>query len=349
MLDLKLAIKYPGFELQADFIAPSNGVTALFGHSGCGKTSILRAIAGLDKHSNSRITFNQQTWQSSNAFVASHKRNVAYVFQDSLLFPHLDVMGNIRFGESKTNGALKLEEILDLLEIAPLLSKPVETLSGGEKQRIAIARALASGPQLLLMDEPLTALDGQAKLKLLSILQTLQERLAIPILYVSHSVPEVARLADHLVYLNEGGVEATGKVADLLTDLKLPLAHAAEAGAMLTASTAGHSAGLLFLDTTIGQLLIPTPTAPKTGELRLHIAARDVSVALSKPDDSSILNILQATITGITQEPNGQALLQLHAKTGHLLAQISQTSLERLSLKLGANIYAQIKGVALFP
>ncbi|MDD9892553.1 MAG: molybdenum ABC transporter ATP-binding protein [Gammaproteobacteria bacterium] len=348
MLDIKLVIQYPGFSLNAEFTTASKGVTALFGHSGCGKTSILRAIAGLDKHANSHITFNAQTWQSSSTFVASHQRRIAYVFQDSLLFPHLDVMENIRFGETKADKSLALEEILDLLQIGPLLKKPINSLSGGEKQRVAIARALNASPQLLLMDEPLAALDGKAKLRLLSILQSLQQRLDIPMLYVSHSVPEVARLADHLVYLNEGSVIASGNTAELLTDLKLPLAHATEAGAMLNAAVVDQKRDLLVVDTAVGQLLLPAHDGPVPKELRLHIAARDVSIALSKPQDSSILNILPATITDITPESNGQALLQLQAETGRFLAKISQTSLQRLSLNKGAHVYAQIKGIALF-
>lgn len=350
MLKVALNIQRQAFELNAAFTASADGTTAIFGKSGCGKTSILRTIAGLDRHPDADVSFNGQPWQGAREFVAPHNRRIGYVFQDSRLFPHLSVRKNILFGSPKGADHSQTDNIIEMLEVGPLLNSPVTHLSGGEQQRVAIARALASDPALLLLDEPLASLDHDAQQSLLSYLQTLKEDVRVPMLYVSHSVAEVARLADQLVYINDGAVIAQGPAATLLTDVALPISHTADAGSMLEVLSCKQAGtGLTALSTDIGELALPVSSGPTTSAGRVFVAARDVSLTLSKPTDSSILNILPATIAALQQEANGQCLVKLQLGNGQLLARISQHSQNHLGLSEGNAVFAQIKGVALFP
>lgn len=342
-----LNINRQSFNVQAKLELPAQGITAIMGASGSGKTSVLRTLAGLERHDDSTVVFNQQCWQDPNTFIATHRRRVGYVFQEPSLFSHLNVDQNLRFGASAD---VDLQALIELFELTALLPRAVANLSGGEQQRVAIVRALAAKPQLLLLDEPLSALDEASKQPILRCLEQLHHSLDIPLIYVSHNLAEVARLADHLVLLDKGQVIATGEAHQLLTDPSLPLAHRADAGALIDAVVhrAEAAEGLVFLATNIGPLLLPHKAITAGSKVRLHIAARDVSVALSKPKDSSILNILEATVMDCREENSSQMLLRLQVQQGQLLARLSKKSVTDLQLEVGKAVFAQVKGVALF-
>lgn len=355
-LDVKLNIQRGDFRLAVEFAVPMSGITALFGPSGCGKTSILRAIAGLDKHGKSLVQLAEQPWQNNQMWLPAHKRNVGYVFQDSALFPHLNVYENIRFALKRRDAANKrVQELIALLGLKPLLERDIAALSGGEKQRVAIARALAAEPDVLLLDEPLAALDESSKKDILPYLNTLHRQLNIPVLYVSHSVAEMAQLADYMVLLGHTGVIETGAASRLLTDPDLPLAQSNDAGAMLDAEVSNIDTALAVatLETDAGQFLLPQQQLRlQLGEqpnIRLHIAARDVSITLSHAKDSSILNILPAIVANIKSDAEtGQVTVKLAVKNAYLLARISQKSTQDLELRNGKAVFAQVKAAALF-
>ena len=350
----RLQLQRADFALDVDLQLPGQGVTALFGPSGCGKTTLLRSIAGLER-ARGAVTVNGDTWQddATHHWLPTHQRALGYVFQEASLFPHLTAEANIRYGLRRTPAArqrVALEQVIDLLGIAPLLPRKPSTLSGGERQRVAIARALATSPRVLLMDEPLSALDAQRKAEVLPYLDRLQAHLDIPILYVSHSLDEVARLASHLVLLRAGQVVAQGDTAELLARLDLPLAHGDTAAAVVPATVLQHNANdhLTTAQFDGGQLrLVGTQVRAPGTAVRLRIQARDVSVALTPPSDSSILNVLPVHIAAIQPDASGHAMLQLQAGATTLLARLSQHSVQQLQLQPGQAVFAQVKGVAL--
>ena len=241
----RLQHAYPGFALDVDLELPGRGVTAIFGPSGCGKTTLLRCIAGLERRAQGYLCVDDQVWQddTKRIFVPVHQRSLGYVFQDASLFAHLSVSQNLNYGMQRVPVALRrvsLEQSIALLGIAQLLQRRPDALSGGERQRVAIARALASSPRILLLDEPLAALDAPRKAEVLPYLEKLHSELDIPVLYVSHAIDEVSRLADHLVLMKAGTVVASGRAEDLLTRLDLSLAHGDTAGAVLTLTVSQH-------------------------------------------------------------------------------------------------------------
>ena len=350
----QLQLQRAGFALDVDLHLPGQGISALFGPSGCGKTTLLRSIAGLER-ARGQVTVNGAVWQNdaTRQWLPTHQRALGYVFQEASLFAHLTVHANIRYGLQRTPAArqrVQLDQVVDLLGIAPLLPRKPHTLSGGERQRVAIARALATSPRVLLMDEPLSALDAERKDEVLPYLERLQAHLDIPVLYVSHAIDEVARLAQHLVLLRAGCVVAQGDTAQLLTQLDLPLAQGDAAAAVVPATVTHYDIDSLL--TTVqfdgGTLRwVGTRTcAPGTG-VRLRIQARDVSVALSAPQDSSILNVLPVRIAAIAPDASGHAMLQLQAGATTLLARLSLHSVQQLQLQPGQSVFAQVKGVAL--
>ncbi len=353
-LQLQLQRVFPSFRLNLALDLPGRKVSALFGPSGCGKTSTLRAIAGLDPATRGRVVFNGELWQDdeSHAYVPTHQRAIGYVFQEPSLFTHLSVRGNLEFGLRRvpaTQRRVALERAIELLDIAALLPRQSHTLSGGEKQRVAIARALASSPRLLLMDEPLAALDAQRKAEVLHYLERLQSELDVPVLYVSHALDEVARLAQHLVLLDAGQVLASGPTQQLLTRLDLPLAHGDSAAAVIVASVCAHDSrfGLSYADFAGGRVVLAQPDLPLGRTLRLRIQARDVSLTLQHQADTSILNILRVTVVELSHDSPGQVMLRLDAGGSSLLARVSAKSVDALKLAPGKWAYAQIKGVAI--
>ncbi len=353
-LTARFELSHPGFALDVDLALPGSGVTALFGPSGSGKTSCLRCVAGLERGARGRLVVAGETWQDSERglFLPPHRRALGYVFQDANLFEHLDVRRNLLFGWQRVapgERRLALEQVVELLGIAGLLTRMPARLSGGERQRVGIARALLTSPRLLLMDEPLAALDAERKAEILPYLERLTRELALPILYVSHAPDEVARLADHLVLLEQGRVLASGPTSAVLARLDLPIALAEDAGVVLEGRVLGHDPdyGLLSLGLPGEQrVLLAHAPLPPGQALRIKVLARDVSLSLER-QHSSILNVLPATVAEIapTRSP-AQVLLRLDLGGTALLARITRYSLERLSLQPGSQVWAQLKSVA---
>ncbi len=351
----RLQLVRPGFTLDVDLRLPGRGVSALFGPSGCGKTTVLRSIAGLTRAQPGRVVVNGEVWQDDahRVWRATHERALGYVFQEASLFDHLSVRGNIDYGLKRTPAARRsvaIDQAVDLLGIAHLMDRRPHALSGGERQRVAIARALATSPRLLLMDEPLAALDAQRKAELLPYLERLHQALEIPVLYVSHAIDEVARLAGHLVLMQDGRVLAEGSTSELIVRLDLPLAHGDAAAAVIDGTVQHYDQHdhIATVDFAGGQLLLVSPTARAPGDaLRLRLQARDVSVALAPPSDTSILNVLPATVVAISPDSPGQCMVALDAGPTRLLARVTQRSAQALGLAPGLRVFAQVKGIAI--
>ena len=353
-IEARLQLARADFSLDVDLKLPGHGVTALFGPSGCGKTTCLRSLAGLER-ARGRVTVNQKIWQDdhSKQWLPTHQRALGYVFQEASLFAHLSVQKNIAYGLKRTpveRRRVSKERAVELLGIGHLLERMPATLSGGERQRVAIARALATSPEVLLMDEPLAALDAQRKAEVLPYLEQLQRQLQIPIVYVSHSMDEVARLAQHMVLLNAGRVLAQGSVTELLSNLDLPLAHGDVASSVVHATVQSHDAAD-HLSTLIfdgGQLQLVMARPRQVGsQVQLRVQARDVSLSLHRPEASSILNILPMQVLRLREDGPGQTMVSLQAGNTRLLARITQHSARALALQAGMQVYAQIKGMAL--
>lgn len=340
------------FTLDVDLDIPGRGVTALFGRSGSGKTTILRCLAGLERIREGQLRFNGETWQEGRRWLPVHKRPLGYVFQEASLFPHLKVRDNLLYGFKRLipdRRRLALDEVSALLGLADLLDRYPDALSGGQRQRVAIGRALLTSPQLLLMDEPMASLDVTSKGEILPYLERLRDELSIPVVYVSHAIEEVARLADHMVLLEAGRTLAQGPLQTLLTRTDLPLAHSEQASAVIEGTVAVHHAPdhLTELAFAGGSLLISHQERAVGTPLRARILARDVSVALTRPDASSVLNALQVRISDISDDPQpGHVILTLDAGGQTLLARISLRSCRQLALAKGQTVWAMVKGVA---
>ncbi|VVO59759.1 Vitamin B12 import ATP-binding protein BtuD [Pseudomonas fluorescens] len=356
MIQIRLKLRYSGFALDVDLQLPGRGVTALYGHSGSGKTTCLRCIAGLERADQGFIQVNDEVWQDSDnrVFVAPHKRALGYVFQEASLFPHLSVLANLEFGLKripKPQRRVDMAHATELLGIGHLLDRHPQHLSGGERQRVGIARALLTSPKLLLMDEPLAALDAQRKSEILPYLQRLHDELDIPVLYVSHSQDEVARLADHIVLLNNGKALASGPIGQTLARLDLPLAMGDDAGVVIEGRVSAYDAGyqLLSLQLPDTNLDIRVPHTPMdVGQaLRCKVQARDVSLSLDNAGHSSILNRLPVTVVSEMNADNAaHVLIRLDAAGTPLLARITRYSRDQLNVHPGQQLWAQIKAVA---
>ncbi|MGL6241553.1 molybdenum ABC transporter ATP-binding protein [Pseudomonas sp.] len=356
MIHMRLELNYSGFALAVDLQMPGRGVTALYGHSGSGKTTCLRCIAGLEQAGQGFIQVNDEVWQDSDRkiFVPPHKRALGYVFQEASLFPHLSVLANLEFGLKripKQQRRVDMAHATELLGIGHLLDRHPQHLSGGERQRIGIARALLTSPKLLLMDEPLAALDSQRKNEILPYLQRLHDELDIPVLYVSHSQDEVARLADHIVLLNNGKALASGPIGETLARLDLPLALGDDAGVVIEGHVSAYDPHyqLLTLQLPDTDLSIRVTHAPMTQghALRCKVQARDVSLSLQGDGQSSILNRLPVTvISEIGADNAAHVLIRLNAAGTPLLARITRYSRDQLGVHPGQQLWAQIKAVA---
>ena len=351
-IEAHFLLRRPGFTFDLALSLPGSGVTAVFGPSGCGKTTLLRCIAGLARAEQGRLMVDGACWQdeSSGLWVPPHRRPVGYVFQEASLFPHLSVEGNLEFARrrSPAPGSQLVDEAVELFEIGHLLARMPDALSGGERQRVAIARALASAPGILLMDEPMAALDADRKGEILPFLERLHRTLSIPVLYVTHSMDEVARLADHLVVMTHGRLDVAGPLQAVLARLDSSLAGSEEASVALDATVAEHDQKYSLSRLDIGGAsLWASKVAHAPGErLRVRIHARDVSVATARPDGSSITNILPSVVEEIAHERSDRTLLRLATGDGaQLLARITRRSHDHLGLARGAVVYAQIKAV----
>jgi len=344
---IRCDVRYGEFLLDVDFELPAEGITGVLGPSGCGKTTLLRIIAGLDRHAGARISVGSELWQSDSVFLPVHKRNIGYVFQEPGLFTHLNVRGNIDYGYRRSTQEADPDALMELLGLTALADRDVATLSGGERQRVAIARALATGPRLLLMDEPLSGLDQARRNEIMPYLQALHRELKIPVIYVSHALDEIARLADQVILLEEGRVTGNGPVADIFTQLDLAPAHWDGAAAVIQARVASvdEQDQLVTVEFDGGTLQVPW-FASAAEDVRIQIAARDVSLTLERQTGTSILNILPAVVTEIAEEAKGQVIVQLNAGGSTLLSRLTAKSARELQLQLGQRVFAQVKGAA---
>ncbi len=355
MLSVDIEHHFPGLTLRARFDAPL-GVTALFGRSGTGKTTLVNAVAGLLRPDRGRITVGGQVMMDSDAklFLPPNRRRMGYVFQEGRLFPHLTVSQNLRYGgwfAPQPPPPSEIYRIIDLLGIGALLDRRPAALSGGEKQRVALGRAILSQPRLLLMDEPLAALDDARKAEILPYLERLRDELHLPILYVSHSMAEIARLATTVVLLEQGRVTAAGPVAEVLADPALAGGFGLrEAGAILTARVIGQEDdGLTRLQTAVGPVWLPRLDAPIGVEIRLRIMAQDVMLALTRPEGISALNILPVTICDLRIGDGPGAMVQLALGQDRLLARITRRSADLMGLSVGRQVFAVLKAVSVAP
>ncbi len=361
-IELAFAGRLGDFALDATFAAPMRGVTALFGPSGSGKTTILRCVAGLQRLAG-RLRVGEDLWQDDAAgvFRAPHRRPVGYVFQEASLFPHLSVQNNLLFGAKRVasedrRGAPDFAEIVALLGLGHLLDRAPAALSGGERQRVAIGRALLSQPRLLLMDEPLAALDRLTKDEIMPYLEAVHESLAIPILYVSHDIAEVERLADTLVLLEAGRIVAFGPLTTLQADPDLPLVRAPEAAVTLegTISSIDETYALTTLSVAGGVLVLPGRQGNLGGRRRLSISASDVSFVRVPPSETTVLNCLPVRILSVGRHDRDGVQTNIVAGLGEdgagarIVGRVTRKSQEALDLVAGKRVFAQIKSVALF-
>lgn len=355
MLEVAVEKQLGDFKIDTRFSCETSGIVAFFGRSGAGKTSLVNLLSGLSRPDAGRIAINGTVLFDSARGIdlPPERRRLGYVFQEGRLFPHLSVRGNLVYGFNRApvrERQIQPDQIIDLLGLGALLTRRPRDLSGGEKQRVALGRALLANPRLLLMDEPLAALDQPRKEEVLPFIERLRDEFAIPIVYVSHAMPEIVRLADIMVLISEGRVEAVGTVDDLTSRLDLrPLTGRYEAGAVILARVTGQDEtfDLTELNFAGGQLMVPRLDLPPGTELRLRIRARDVVLARTRPEGTSILNAFPCVVRAIGGEDGPQVDLQLDAGGASLWARITRRSLIELNLEPGAPVYALVKAVAI--
>ncbi len=351
-IQARFRLDWTGFTLDIDLELPTKGVIALFGHSGSGKTTLLRCIAGLEHAPDGFLALNGEVWQDDKHWLPTHQRPLGYVFQEPSLFPHLTVMGNLRYGLRRVSRgrSASLDQAIELLGIGHLLDRKPDRLSGGERSRIGIARALAVNPRLLLMDEPLAALDLKRKQEILPYLERLHDELQIPVLYVSHSPDEVARLADHLVVMESGRVLADGPLADTLARLDLPIRLGEDVGAVIEAmvgavDTAWHLARVDFPG---GNLWTRDRGLSIGRRVRVRVLARDVSLAREHPGQSSIQNVLQGRVDAVAADDHpGLVLVRVQIGAVMLVARLTKRAVVGLGIVPEQELWVQVKSVAL--
>ncbi|MDS9466920.1 molybdenum ABC transporter ATP-binding protein [Paracoccus sp. MBLB3053] len=337
---------FPGLDLDIAFEAPV-GVTALFGPSGCGKTTTINAIAGLLRPDSGRIALDGRVLFDRTTNLPPQDRRIGYVFQDARLFPHMTVAQNLRYPSRWRRGAARdFDRIVEMLALGPLLSRRPATLSGGERQRTAIGRALLSDPALLVMDEPLAALDEARKAEIMPWLERLRDEIRLPMLFVSHAVPEILRLATTVVLIQQGNVRGAGALPDILADPAMaPELGAREAGALISCRVeAREPDGMLKVATAAGPMLLQGADLSPGKSLRLRVLAHEVILSRDPPVGLSALNILPATVTRISG-----GLVQLALADERMLAQVTPRSVETLDLRPGTQCFAIIKSVSVLP
>ncbi len=353
-LSLDIRHQRDAFTLDVQVQAPE-GVTALFGRSGAGKTSVVNAVAGLLRPQSGQISVNGHSLFDSAKGIdlPTHKRGLGYVFQDARLFPHLSVRANLTYGTrfAQSRPGPSTEDVCTLLDITPLLNRRPATLSGGEQQRVAIGRALLARPRLLLLDEPLAALDTHRKTEILPYLERLRDQLGLPMLYVSHSVAEIARLATTVIVLDQGRVVQAGAAETVLSDPQMVRQLGVrQAGALVPAHVIQHHAdGLSELEISAGRLFLPRMDLPAGARTRVRILAQDVMLATQPPQGLSALNILPATVLSLKPGEGPGVICQLRFGQDLLLARITRRSAQALDLQPGRQVFAVIKSVSVDP
>ncbi len=363
MLKLDIGKQLGAFRLQAAFEAPSRGGAVVFGPSGAGKSALLAAIAGLQRPDQGTIALDGDTLfdRARGIDVATEDRRIGFVFQEARLFPHMSVRANLEYGRKRRRDATAhagFDDIVALLGIGALLERRPGALSGGEKQRVAIGRALLSNPRLLLLDEPLAALDDPRKAEILPFLERLRDEVGVPMLYVTHAMEEVARIADHLLLLDQGRVQASGPVAELMGRLDLPLLiDRADVGVALIGSVASHDVERGVTRIALGpensggtDFLLSHVELPVGHPVRLRVLARDVAIATRRPEELSVQNVLAGRLTQMVERPNQRVLLRIeigeNADRAVLLSLLTADSARRLHLHAEQEVYALVKSVA---
>ena len=368
MTAVALKLVRPGFVLDLSLQWPAQGITVLYGASGSGKSTFLRCVAGLERAQPGRVEIDGQVWQDDAAgiFLPTWQRPLGYVFQEASLLAHLDVRGNLEFGLKRMKGSAAeggkagLQTAIELLGIGHLLQRSAQELSGGERQRVAIARALVTQPRLLLLDEPLAALDHARKQEILPWLERLRDELKIPMLYVTHAVDEVARLADTLVVLDQGRVAAAGPVKDIMGRVDAPLMLGEDLATLVDGVVAELDAPwhLARVELAAGALTDTQPhsiwlrnTGLQPGQkVRLRLLARDISLAIQAPapTHSSIQNLLPCVVKAVAPDQHpSQQLVQLQCGDAVLLARVTARAVHALQLQVGSAVWAQVKSAAL--
>lgn len=355
-VSISLALQRTNFSLDVNCVLPLNGITVLFGPSGSGKTTILRCLAGLERAAG-RIAIGDEVWQDDQRqiFVPTWERELGYVFQEASLFEHLDVRDNLEYGLKRLRlqrepARAALNDAIELLGIGALLDRSTANLSGGERQRVAIARALVTRPKILLLDEPLASLDVARRKEILPWLERLHRELQIPVIYVTHSLDELARLADHVVMLDQGTVTASGSLRDICTNPTMALAAGDEAGVVIESCIAGIDPQFHLAEVTFGEgtLWVRDAGLQNGATIRLRILARDVSLATSAHGHSTIQNVIPGVIESITDDAHAsQALVAVRCASEVLLSRVTHRALATLQLSAGSPVWCQVKSAAL--
>lgn len=354
-ISIRLQRARPDFTLDVDLTLAAHSITVLFGHSGSGKTTLLRCVAGLERATSARISVAGALWQddAQGIFMPTWQRELGYVFQEASLFAHLNVLANLDYGMKRVPAAqrrITQAAAIELLGLEHLLQRRPEQLSGGERQRVAIARALCAQPRLLLLDEPLSSLDHARRLEILPWLERLRDELKTPMLYVTHSAEEVARLADNLVVLDKGQVKSSGPVAQVLAQLETPITLGDDLGALLHGELVARDAQWHLEQVAFagGNLWLRDSGQALGTRVRLRILARDVSLATEAPQQTSIQNVLPCVIDALQPDTHpSQTLVRLRCGDAYLLARITARAADALQLQVGRTVWAQIKAVAL--
>ncbi len=352
-LSIRYQLTRSAFSLDVDLELSMQGVTGVFGPSGAGKTTLLRCMAGLEKCDAGRLIVDGTAWEDSSAGVnrASHRRQIGYVFQEARLFPHMNVSHNLEYGLRRSaagSSAFDLDHVVNLLALGDLLDRRPATLSGGEAQRVAIGRALLRSPRMILMDEPLAALDEARKEELLPFIERLHAELQMPIVYVSHNIDEICRLCDQLVVMDAGSVMTQGDLQSVLLQTEQPILSGKEAGTVLFGRIQEYDLAfdLTRVETAGSQLWVPGHYGPSATALRLRVRANDVSICLERPARTSILNVIQAKVERVQDESGAAVLAQLRAGDDRILARVTRRSWSDLGLQPGDTVFAQIKSIA---
>ncbi|WP_158969648.1 molybdenum ABC transporter ATP-binding protein [Paraglaciecola sp. L3A3] len=339
--------------LDIDVSIPCQGVTAVIGDSGSGKTSFLRCIAGLEKAKNGYCSVNGDIWQDNHTFVATHKRDIGYVFQEASLFSHLSARQNLAYGQKRSLYKHKqsfFDKVINVLGVEAALDQYPQQLSGGERQRIAIARAILMQPKLLLMDEPLASLDKSRKQEILPYLERLVIEFKLPILYVTHAIDEVIRLADYIVVLKQGCLEAKGSVSELFSRIDLPFGMSEEVGVVIECKVIEHERNWDLVRFAFdGGVLYATDNQYVLGEnLRIRVLSSDISISISRPADLSVLNVFECSVLALSdaQHPAMQ-LVTLKVGNSRLIASVTKKSVQQLKLCINSRVWALIKSVAI--